>query len=228
MNRSTLFVLIALNTLFAVVLVGEWYAESETTNIQQSPSKTDETEGEELPSLDLTETSEDSYSDLVERPLFIKGRKPVDEPIPETVPVAAVKKVEAFVWELTGIFVTPKGSTAFFSRINTKVPKDNYRKQKLGDELDGWKISDIHTDNVTLTQAGETKILLLRKVKNKMPLPMGMNGNNRIPPLQQPPIPQQNLQQSLQQGMPPQNLQIPDASQNVEPPADESVEPIQQ
>jgi hypothetical protein len=223
MNRPTIFVLLALNALLAMVLVGEWVAESETPKTEQVKSKTDDAESGELPSLDLTATSEENYNDLVERPLFVKGRKPVNEPVPESTPVAAVKKVDVFVWELTGIFATPKGVTAFFSRTNTKVPKDNYRKYKLGEELDGWKLSDIHPDKVTLTQTGETKTLSLRKAKPKMPVPMGMNPSNHAPPPhQQPPVPQQ------QPGMPPQNMQTSDVQQNVEPSDDESVEPVQQ
>jgi hypothetical protein len=160
--------------------------------------------------------------------MFIKGRKPVSEPVPETVPVAAVKKVEAFVWDLTGVFATPKGVTAFFSRANAKIPKDNYRKHKVGEELDGWKVTEIHTDNVVLTQANETKILPLRKNKPKTPVPMQMNANNRVPPPQhQPPVqPQLQIQQ---QGIPLQNDPPPEMMQNnVEPQADESVEAVPQ
>jgi hypothetical protein len=179
---------------------------------------------------------------LVERPLFIKGRKPVNEPVPESVPVAATKKIEVFVWELTGIFTTPKGVTAFFSRINAKVPKDNYRKYKIGDELDGWKLTEIHADNVVLTQANETKTLPLRKLKLKSSIPT----TNRVPsppPQQSSPPPQQMQQggmppQQMQQGgMPPQQMQqgipqqmqTPEAMQNmVNPQEDESVEAVQQ
>jgi hypothetical protein len=228
MNRPILFVLIALNALLGIVLVGEWVANTQTP-VATSQTKTSDSKSEEsLPELDLTAVSEDSYSDLVERPMFIKGRKSVNEPVPETVPVAAVKKVEAFVWELTGIFATPKGETAFFSRTNAKVPKDNYRKHKIGEELDGWKISEIHADNVVLTQTNETKTLPLRKLKPRTPIPMQMNTNNRIPP---PPPPQHQPvpAQMPQEGMPPQNLQTPDAVQNnVEPQEDESVETVQQ
>lgn len=216
MNRPTLFSLIAVNTLLAIVLAGEWYAEQETPEILQVQTKTAETASEELPSLNLDETSEESYSDLVERPLFIKGRKPVAEPEPETVPVAAVKKIEAFNWELTGIFATPKGVMTFFSRTGTKVPKDNYRKHKLGDEIDGWKVSAIQPDNVTLTQAGETKVLPLRKIKPKNPVPVPVQANNRIPPQppQKQPVPE-----------PVQQLQTRDAvPSEAETPAEESRE----
>lgn len=187
-NRPTLFVLIALNALFASILAGEWYAEKDASEIAQTTAKISDTQENELPQLDLEATSEEQHSDLVERPLFIKGRKPVAEPEPENAPVAVIKKVEALNWELTGIFATPKGVTAFFSRTGTKVPKDNYRKLKMGDELEGWKLSAISPDNVTLSQTGETKTLPLRKIKPKTPMPQTMQAaNNRVPPQKNPP-----------------------------------------
>lgn len=184
MNRPTFFVLVALNAFLAAVLAVEWYVTTEKSvpTVVREKTEGEEAITEELPNLNLTETSEDSYSDLVDRPLFIKGRKPVNEPVPESVPVAAVKKVEAFNWDLTGIFSTPKGVTAFFSRANSKVPKDNNRKHKVGEELDGWKVGAINPDGVILTQLGENKTLLLRKPKPKVPTPMTANANNRVAP----------------------------------------------
>lgn len=178
MNRPALFVLIALNSLFITVLATEWYVVTETSipSVQTKISNSD-TE-ETLPSLDLSEPSEDSYSDLVERPLFIKGRKPVNEPVPENTSVPIAKKTDVFNWELTGIYATPKMVIVFFSRTNAKVAKDNYRKCKLNDEIDGWKVSQIHPDNVILTQAGENKTLPLRKAKPKSPISAQVNTNN--------------------------------------------------
>lgn len=218
MNRPTLFALIALNTLLIFVLAGEWFAQSETVNAPQRETKTLEVQDDELPSLDLQAKSEDEYSDLVERPLFIKGRKPVAEPEPEAIPVSAVKKVEAFVWDLTGVFTSPKGVTAFFSRINGKVEKDNYRKLKLGDEIDGWKLSEISPDKVTLSQTGETKTLPLRKAKPKNALPVA-NTHQNTSPSPRPGIPQLA---APTQAVPAPVLQTPETMQSVEPPDDES------
>jgi hypothetical protein len=206
MNRTTILVLIAFNALFATVLVGEWVAEQDVSEISRPTAKTSDTQEDELPQIDLEATSEEQYSDLVERPLFIKGRKPVAEPEPESVPVAAVKKVEALNWELTGIFTTPKGVTAFFSRTGAKIPKDNYKKLKLGEELEGWKLSAISLENVTLSQTGESKTLPLRKVKPKMPTPETIQAvNNRVPPQRNvPPV-----------AVPPPQLQTREAPQSV-------------
>lgn len=214
MNRPTLFVLIALNALFVAILTTEWYlATDESLPVSQEQAKNDNAATENtLPNLDLTEPSEDSYSDLVERPLFIKGRRPVNEPLPESAPVAVVKKTEVFNWELTGIYATPKTVTVFFSRTNAKVAKDNYRKCKLNDEVDGWKVSEIHPDNVVLTQAGENKILPLRKNKPKAPMPAQMNTNNRsaMPPPPQKPLVAAPIPQEIQQNNNPQPEMTPE------------------
>lgn len=224
MNRPTLFALIVLNGLLVFVLAGEWFAEGETVNAPQGETKTLEAQDEALPSLDLETKSEDEYSDLVERPLFIKGRKPVEEPHEDTAPTQSVKTTQAFVWDLTGIFTSPKGVTAFFSRLNGKVEKDNYRKLKLGDDIDGWKLSEISLDKVTLTQAGETKMLPLRKAKPKTaPVAPAAVETNAAPA-------NQGNRQQIRTGAP--QLAVPaqtapptpvvETVRPVEPPADES------
>lgn len=227
MNRPTLFALIVLNALLVFVLAGEWFAGNETTDAVQPEVKTVEAQDEELPSLDLEAKSEEEYSDLVERPLFIKGRKPVAEPEAENAPVAEVKRNEAFVWNLTGVFSTPKGVTAFFSRINGKVEKDNYRKLKLGDALDGWKLTEIYPDKVTFTQTGETKNLSLRKAKPKnlppTPAVPVASANQR-----QPPRPEVAQLAVPAQGMPAPVLQTPETVQPVEQPVDETETAAQQ
>lgn len=230
MNRPTLFALIALNALFIFVLAGEWFAGGENTDAVQREAKTVETQDEELPSLDLEAKSEDEYSDLVERPLFIKGRKPVAEPEAENAPVAEVKRNEAFVWNLTGVFATPKGVTAFFSRINGKVEKDNYRKLKIGGEIDGWKLSEIYPDKVVFSQAGEIKTLSLRKAKpkNLPPVPAApvasTNQNHRQQPPPRPETPQLAVPV---QGMSAPEPQTPEIMQ-PEPLVDETNSAVQQ
>ena len=118
-----------------------------------------------MPDIELTRQSEESYADLVTRPLFIKGRKPVDEPSPEEEQTIAV--ANNFDWELNGVYSTKKGLSALFSRSKSKVPKDNYRKISTGADLDGWKLTEIHKDKAILKQGNQQKELLLRKPKSK-------------------------------------------------------------
>ena len=115
--------------------------------------------------IELTQKSEESYEDLVARPLFIKGRKPVDEPSPEE--AQNVAEARSFDWQLNGVYTTKKGLSALFSRSTSKVPKDTYRKLSTGGDLDGWKLTEIHKDKAILKQGDQQKDLLLRKPKLK-------------------------------------------------------------
>ena len=112
---------------------------------------------------------------MVARPLFIKGRKPVDEPTSDTAQNALVPVI--FDWELNGVYTTVKGLSALFSRSKTKVAKDNYRKIGIGAELDGWKIVEIYHDKALLKQGAQEKELLLRKIKPKDPSKKTTNLN---------------------------------------------------
>ena len=183
MNRPTLYCLGALNLFFVGVLAIEVYL---TTQPIDAAALTVQKKNvtalqEEATDLNLSDPSEDSYSDLVERPMFIKGRKPVEEPIPEEMALATAQKTENVNWELIGIYSTPKGTTAFFSRSNGRLPKDNFRKCKLGDTLDGWQLSEINENGVSLTQGTETKKLPLRKMKPKNPIPTPVSPANATP-----------------------------------------------
>jgi hypothetical protein len=95
--------------------------------------------------------------------------------------LATAQKTENVNWELIGIYSTPKGTTAFFSRSNGRLPKDNFRKCKLGDTLDGWHLSEINESGVNLTQGTETKKLPLRKMKPKNPTPTPVSPANATP-----------------------------------------------
>ena len=139
-----------------------------------------------MPGIELTQQSEESYADLVARPLFIKGRRPVDEPSPEE--AQAINVANTFDWQLNGVYSTKKGLSALFSRSTSKVPKDNYRKISTGADLDGWKLTEIHKDRVILKQGSQQKELLLRKPKLKK-LPKKSNIPN-IPNKPHPSCPQ--------------------------------------
>jgi hypothetical protein len=185
MNRPTFYCLGALNLFFVGVLATEIYVTTQpidpATLTALKKNVTIQPQEEQTTGLDLYDPSEESYSDLVERPMFIKGRKPVEEPIPEEMALATAHKTENVNWELIGIYRTPKGTTAFFSRSNGHLPKDNFRKCKLGDSLDGWQLSDINENGVNLTQGTETKNLPLRKMKPKNATPTPVSPTNPTP-----------------------------------------------
>ncbi|MGZ5008133.1 MAG: hypothetical protein ACXWE9_06360 [Methylobacter sp.] len=136
-------------------------------------AKLQDYKADQLPTIELAKQPEQSYVDLVARPLFIKGRRAVDEPRPETLQGEAAKP-ENFDWQLSGVYSTKKATLALFGRSKSKVAKDNYRKITIGDDLDGWKLIEINKDRAVLRRGLSDKELLLRKAKPKT-LPPGAN-----------------------------------------------------
>jgi len=180
MNIKLIKLLVSVGIGLCLVIAGEWlYARYMRERLLTSISseKPQEYKADQLPDIELTRQPEDNYVDLVARPLFIKGRRPVDEPVRETGQAAA--KTETFDWQLTGVYSTKKTVSALFSRAKSKVAKDNHRKITVGEDLDGWKLIEINKDRALLKQGSKEKELLLRKPKLKTPLP-GANGT--VPP----------------------------------------------
>ncbi len=168
MNIKLIKLLVSVCIGLCLIIAGEWlYASYMQHRLLTSISseKPQDYKTDELPEIELTKQPEESYVDLVARPLFIKGRKPVDEPSPEAAQAAA--KSESFDWQLTGVYSTKKTVSALFSRSKSKVAKDNHRKITVGDDLDGWKLTEINKDRAVLKQGSNEKELLLRKPKLK-------------------------------------------------------------
>ena len=120
----------------------------------------------EIPGINLKEKTEDSYTDLVTRPLFIKGRRPVDETSNDQEDLKPGS--DTFDWQLNGIYTTDQGLSALFTRTKaSKDATDKFRKVKENGYLDDWKLTEIHHDRVVLIQDDESKELVLSKPKPK-------------------------------------------------------------
>jgi hypothetical protein len=189
MNKKLIAGLACFCIACTLIIIGEWiYATwTEKSILTSLTSKDKKLSPDEMPHIELNAQTEESYVDLVARPLFIKGRKPVDEPSPEEVKNALVPVI--FDWELNGVYTTSNGLSALFSRSKSKVAKDNYRKIGIGADLDGWKIVEIYQDKALLKQGAQEKELLLRKIK---PKDSSKNANNLNTPSTPPPQPQES------------------------------------
>ena len=167
MNNKLVSLLTSVCIVLILIIIGEWFYAMRAQKQALTSTASSETKisHDEMPGLELTRQPEESYEALVSRPLFIKGRKPVDEPSPEEVQAASV--ANTFDWELNGVYSTKKSLSALFSRTKSRVPKDNYRKISTGSDLDGWKLKEIHKDRAVLSQGNQQKELLLRKPKSK-------------------------------------------------------------
>jgi hypothetical protein len=166
MNSKLVSMLASLCIVLILIIIGEWFyaAREQKHALTSTTSAETKISHDEMPFIELTRQSEESYEDLVTRPLFIKGRRPVDEPNPEE---ARAINANPFDWQLNGVYTTKKGLSALFSRSTSKVRKDNYRKMTAGADLDGWKLTEIQKDRAILKQGNQQKVLLLRKPKLK-------------------------------------------------------------
>ncbi len=167
--------------LLSLILAAEWaYGEFAARRLQQSQqySIDDSKIPAELPTIPTLKSTTMLYNELVERPLFIEGRKPIVE--------ESVEKVQNNVengliddWALIGIYKKDKRPMALFARKN-----ETKKFLKISNEqmISGWLLKEIQSDRVILQQAAQQKTVLLRKPReeNRPPAPLPLKP--AIPP----------------------------------------------
>ncbi|MBS3951352.1 MAG: hypothetical protein KGZ88_00120 [Methylomicrobium sp.] len=188
--------------LLLVLIAGEWWYwasssdEVEPDGAVVSPAYVEQA----FPELKLDQQTEDSYVDLVSRPLFIEGRRPVPEADTDNSPNAMSSEV--LEWELTGVYTTRQKQSVLLRRIKIQPNQKSHIKISKDQEVDGWKLTQILPDKAVLERGGETTELILRKPKLKeLPktrqAPPQMPQTPEMPPDagQSEPIPEENLTQ---------------------------------
>lgn len=122
----------------------------------------------------------DAFSDFVDRPLFVEGRKP---PPPEAEQPKTAEEDETTPLTLTlmGVLLTPRGELAILAQ-----PSGKNKRVRKGGTLDGWKLVEIHTDRATLQRGEDRRDLPLMKPKPKKPQAPGSGpqgpGPGAVPP----------------------------------------------
>jgi hypothetical protein len=191
MNFKLIKLLAAICAALIFVIACEWmyalYAQKQLLESVGAGEKQKKSTAQ-LPTLELTKRPETSYTDLVTRPLFIQGRRPVNEPSAEQTPVTNAA-TETFNWAVNGIYTYQNKLYALLSRTTAKVAKDNYRKVTVDSDVDGWKLVEIQKDKVIVSQGNKQKELPLRKAKPKDA--SGLPGNSIGNPMIPPPVPNQ-------------------------------------
>lgn len=191
MNSKLIKTLMLVCLVLLLVIALEWlYAmQAQEKMLSSVSSETKQVVNDEMPQIDLNSQPEDSYADLVNRPLFIAGRKPIPEAEKTSEQVAVV--TNTFDWMLNGIYTTKKGLMALLTRTVAKIPEpapqglattkpsssDKYRKVITGDTIEGWKVAEIHPYEIILSQGNTKKNLQLRK-----PKPKAIQGQNAVIP----------------------------------------------
>lgn len=187
MNTKLVFILSIACGILSAVIVAEWGYALHVRKQALSPLSGGAVDAplSELPTIDLLAQPEQSYVDFVERPLFIKGRKPVEGAGEGQHQTGGAALAGQFDWQLVGVYtnINDNKLQALFAREKVRLPKDNFRKLAEGALLDGWHLLKIEKDKATLNQDGNQKILFLHKPKPKqLPNQMLQNGKQPLKP----------------------------------------------
>jgi len=155
--------LIAVCLLLLIALLIEWQLGKTQQQIVVSASSIDvDNSVVELPKLKITKQTAESYSQMVESPLFIQGRKPIDDDDDEKTE-ETVGKIDDL--SLQGLYSIQDKKIALFQ---AKGKDQNYLKKSEGEDVAGWKLIEIKADSVVMEQHGKQQNLMLRKPKPKV------------------------------------------------------------
>ena len=164
MSSNIIKLLLVLCILLLMVLFIEWELAEPAENLNSETPVTEEesqAERQKLPVIKLSKQSIETYSHMVDSPLFIEGRKPVVGAIEETESEDFGKIEDLF---LVGIYSVEERMVALF---NKKGTDGKYLKKAKGDDVSGWMLEEINADNVILEQDGKKQTLMLRAPKPK-------------------------------------------------------------
>ncbi len=158
-------ILAGLCVLFGVVVLLEWSGlESQLGKRQNEIASPVESElsFEKISEADFELPVIDSYTDLVERPLFVEGRRPLEEPPDDALQQTNKYQGAKLKAKLMGIYSGSDGMTALILNAEGK-----YVRVKKQDSVDGWQVEALSPNRVTLKQGVETQDLKLHKPKPK-------------------------------------------------------------
>lgn len=176
--------------LLSAVLAVEWLtgeAGLAELNKQLDAEIHAEYQAEPLPALQAGKQALDSYNVIVERPLFIEGRRP----LPEVVEAGPADNGQLDDWALIGIYnksKTDKRKVALFRKQNEAR---TFLKLNEAQTISGWELTEIQGDRVLLQQGGQQKSIMLRKPRPqsqpkpvpKRPLPNSVPQTPNEPPV---------------------------------------------
>lgn len=162
MNQKLIKMQVLAGGLLSLCLVAEWsYSRFADAQLQSrlAPLAQSDSAAEELPSMSNSKSSAESYSEIVDRPVFLEGRRPIVEAPPsDTAQAQDVGQIDD--WALIGVYNKDERPTALFSKRN-----ETRKFLKITEEqsISGWQLKKIQSDHVVLQQAGQEKSVVLRK-----------------------------------------------------------------
>ena len=98
------------------------------------------------------------YQVIIERPLFISGRRPLEPEAVSATKESVKSTLSNLQVQLIGVVIKPEGQSVLVR--DKKTNKTSYLAK--GDRINGWTIDQIEPDRLLLTQLGKTEELSLR------------------------------------------------------------------
>ncbi len=168
MNQKLIKLQLLAGSLLTLSLVAEWSYSRFTAEQLQSiltPHAQSDSAAEDLPSIKDSKSSAESYTEIVDRPVFIEGRRPLVETSPtETAQTQDAGQIDD--WALIGVYNKGERPTALFSKRNEAK---KFLKITEDQSISGWQLKKIQSDHVVLQQAGQEKSVILRKPRAQAP-----------------------------------------------------------
>lgn len=202
MNLKLIKLQLLLISVLCLILAAEWsYTTFYEPDIQHVSNNHVDENNDSVTLPTLTDANAQALDDneLVERPLFYEGRRQPEPPAEESSETTELSQLDD--WQLSGVFTKKKQQMALFSK---KDDSKTYLKITVGQSISGCLLQEIQSDRVILQQAGQPKIILLRKPRSEpavadAPPPTPTTARSRggrpappprvIRPVMQPPIP---------------------------------------
>lgn len=120
---------------------------------------------QEVPNTKFKENELGDFQEMLERPLFFAGRRPIvleEGENAETV-VEEVKLAEDISMTLIGIINSPAGVYALFNNPKAKADEPKFQRLKQEQQINGWKIKEIKYDRVIIFADKNLDEILLAK-----------------------------------------------------------------
>jgi len=169
--KISLISLIICLVLISLLAAETYYAQQTHEDIKQQIKDSGQSsfEVDPLKTVHFLENPLDFYDDIIERPLFLEGRKPIEIIEEDNTQKKPTKAQGKFLLVLTGLLSTPKGDIALFKNPRAKTPEERYIRLKKGESYDGWELSELNKDKVVMKGNKGNEEILLRKPKFKKP-----------------------------------------------------------
>jgi len=173
--------LVACGVLSGILLL-EWggagMASSQLRDILEQTIKADY-QSEPLPGLKRSKLPEAGFNSIVERPLFIEGRKPLPDDAEDS-SEAKSDMGQLDDWALIGIYNKDKKNKKPVALFRNQKEAKKFIKLNEDQTISGWQLTEIQYDRVILQLAGQQKTVMLRKPREQSKVPM--------PPRHKPPV----------------------------------------